>query len=194
MSTAAAGGGPAGRVGGACPRVAVLALGSPDRGDDAVGELVAARLERLLPEVGTGAVALVRGGPWAVLDLPGGIATVIVVDAVRAPLASGSVLVRDLRGDPLPFPRRRGGGPELRPEAGGSHALPLAECLALAAALGRLPARAWLVGVVGAEFTPLSAAGPAVRAGAARAAEIVARQVAAALGGDPSEPRPGPRR
>jgi hydrogenase maturation protease len=120
----------------------VVGVGHPDRGDDAVGLLVARRL----------------GGRTVVGDL----ATiawrwepeedVVIVDAMVSGAPAGTV--RWLGVDELGVARA----------SLSSHGVGLAEGLALAGRLGRLPARLRVIGVEGACFTPGAPMTPAVRA------------------------------
>jgi hydrogenase maturation protease len=148
----------------------LIGLGCRDRGDDAAGLIVAARLGRRL-----GADARVVEGCADALALVAhldGVATAVVVDALHGGDApAGSVRELDLarRPPPRPLPRVSGHGDALG--AGWR----------LARALGLMPRRWRLVGVVGADFrvgAPLSAP---VRA----ALDPLAAAALAALRGSP---------
>lgn len=135
--------GPAGR------RV-VIGVGNPYRGDDAVGPLVLARLDEL---VGGRDVELVPsdGEPTRLLEAWEGAGVAVVVDAAR----TGSVPPGTVR-------RAEVAGPPAAGEAPGTstHGLGVADAVALAAALGRLPARLVVYTVEGAAFglgDPISA-------------------------------------
>jgi hydrogenase maturation protease len=114
----------------------VIGLGSADRGDDAVGLVVCAALEGE-PGVRVRALADASLLPaiWGDED------DVVVVDAVRDPSR--------VPGDLLVVPLAPG---TALPQEGSTHGFDLAAAVELAAAVGRLPGRLVLVGVVGATF------------------------------------------
>ena len=136
----------------------VIGLGQPDRGDDAVGLLVAEEVRRSAPRVDVVTVM----SPARLIDTWADREHVVVVDAVRTGGASGQVSVIEVGDRPLPA----------RPGAGGSHGFGVAEAVELARALDRLPERLLIVGVEasafgqGAGMTPAvaGAVGPAARA------------------------------
>lgn len=145
----------------------VVGLGRSDRGDDAVGLVVARRLAPLSRSGSLGDTRVVETeDPAGLLDLWPGHELVVVVDAVRSGAPPGTLHRLDT-GAPHPA---------LAPSAwratgrGGTHALGLAAVLELARALHRLPARLVLVGVEAAGFdhgaelsqAVSSAVGPAV--------------------------------
>ncbi len=140
----------------AAARVLVVGLGSPDRGDDALGGLVATGVSRALP---TGARDMTQvvdhEDPTALIDLlersPGAERPdlLVVVDAVRGAGPPGRVVTLDVGP----------GGPDeaaltrhLDPGPAGTHGFGLAGAIELARALGRLPARVVVVGVVASQF------------------------------------------
>ena len=118
----------------------VVALGHPDRGDDGVAALVADRLGSRSGVV----VHRLPGDPSRLLDDPlwTSADTVVVVDAVRTGAPVGSVHHWDATGLIRP-------GAAITTE---THGLGLVSVLALADALGRLPARCTVVGVEGRVF------------------------------------------
>ena len=147
-------------------RPLVVGLGAPDRGDDAVGVVVArAVAARGLPCVDV----LTHEDPTDLLELWAGRELVVVVDAVRSGAEPGTMVVVET-----------GAGGERLPESawgrtgrGGTHAFGLASAVELGRALHRLPERVVLVGVEAASFehgTPLS---PAVAAGVPAAVATV---------------------
>jgi hypothetical protein len=70
--------------------VAVVGVGSPDRGDDGAGPAVARRVERAVG--GTAGVTIVAGtDPLHLLDAVAGVAEVHVVDACRSGAPPGTV-------------------------------------------------------------------------------------------------------
>lgn len=147
--------------------VLVFGLGHPDRGDDAVGLLVADGLRcRALPEV---EVRRLEGSPLELLGSLGYAGDVIVIDAVRAPAAPGLVRCFDAVAGRLPA----------RGSTGGTHDASLADAIELARVLGRMPARLVVYGVCGAAFDVGDTMTPAVRDAAhALSARIAADVVA----------------
>ena len=141
--------------------VHVVALGHPDRGDDAVGGLVA---DRVADEAGV-VVHRLPGDPSRLLDEPwwGDDDRVVLVDAVVTGAAPGTV--------------HRWSVPALlRPGAATTtqeHGLGLVAVLALADALGRLPRDATVVGVEAASFDTGAPPTPAVLAAVDAAAALV---------------------
>lgn len=120
--------------------VRVFGLGHPDRGDDAVGLLIADHLE---PRVPPGVVVRrVQGSPLELLDAWDPTDAVLVVDAVRAPAPPGDVIRFDAAAGPLP----RGA------MGGGTHDASLVDAVELARVLGRMPAHLVVYGVVGERF------------------------------------------
>ncbi|MBT8227111.1 MAG: hydrogenase maturation protease [Dactylosporangium sp.] len=144
----------------------LVGLGNRDRGDDAVGPmvavLVAERLNALRDSAQRdgGDVPLVRvveqEDPAALLDLWAEVDLAVVVDAVRAGRAPGHILVlrTGAAADPLPAEPWAAAGRQ------GTHALGLACAVELSRALGRLPPQLAIVGVeaegfaLGAELSP----------------------------------------
>jgi hydrogenase maturation protease len=131
----------------------VVGLGSPDRGDDAVGPAVALRIADLgVP----GLKVLVHEDPTDLVESMTGAGGVVVVDAVWSPgTAPGELLVLETGDGADPLPEDAWA----RTGRGGTHAFGLASAVELARALRRLPPRVVLVGVAAAAFdhgTPLS--------------------------------------
>ena len=134
-------------------RPLVVGLGSPDRGDDAVGPVVGRALAaHHLP----GVDVVAHEDPTDLVELWSGRELVVVVDAVRSGSEPGTLVVVET-----------GAGGERLPESawgrtgrGGTHAFGLASAVELARALRRLPRRVVLVGVEARSFdhgAPLSA-------------------------------------
>ena len=113
----------------------VVGVGNPDRGDDGIGPVVAARVAQLcLP----GVEVVADGEPLALVGRLAGHEDVVVVDAVRCrPGRPGTVHVIRVGATPM------SGIPTVL----GSHGLGVVEAIELARALGRLPPRLTLVGV-----------------------------------------------
>ena len=152
----------------------VIGLGSPDRGDDAVGSAVARVVATRLPEV----AVVDHEDPTSVLDVWAGHDPVVVVDAVRSGAQAGTVhwLETGPAAPPVSTGTWRHTGP------GGTHAVGLAEMVELGRALGRLPTRLVVVGIEaerfdhGAPLTPRVAAAVPVAAARVCAAVTTARQ------------------
>jgi hydrogenase maturation protease len=123
----------------------LVGLGSHDRGDDAVGPVVARAVSALrLP----GVEVVEHEDPTALIDLWAGRPLVVVVDAVCSGGRPGSLVVLET-----------GVGETALPESawaatgrGGTHAFGLAAAVELARALGRLPGRVVVIGVEAAGF------------------------------------------
>jgi hydrogenase maturation protease len=147
-------------------RVVVIGLGNRVRGDDAAG-LEAVRWLRRAAPAGVEVVEH-EGDAAALLDHWQGAALAVVVDAVRAGGQPGSLH----RLEVVPG-REAGSGIADRAWQVSSHALGLAEAVALAGALGRLPGRLVLVGIEGASFSAGDALSPPVAATVERAAAEV---------------------
>ena len=122
----------------------VIGLGSPDRGDDAVGSAVARAVAARHPEV----AVVDHEDPTALLDLWAGHSPVVVVDAVRSGAPVGTV--HWLETGPAGPPVSTGAG--THSGQGGTHAVGLAEMVELGRALGRLPPRLVVVGIEADSF------------------------------------------
>jgi hydrogenase maturation protease len=122
------------------PGRVVICVGSLFRGDDAMGLRAAAELrKRLSPDI----LVLERDGePTALLEAWDGADTVVVVDAVRSGNVPGTVVRCEFGRQPL--------ARSARPAS--SHALGVAETVALGSALGRLPRRLIVWGVEAQSF------------------------------------------
>jgi len=124
---------------GAAPAL-VVGLGSPDRGDDAVGPAVARRVARLrLP----GIQVVEREDPTSLIDLWDGRDVAVVVDAVCSDGVPGTLVIMEsgVGGAPLPQDAWT------RTGRVGTHAFGLAAAVELSRALHRLPRRLVLVGI-----------------------------------------------
>lgn len=160
------------------PHHVLVGIGSPDRGDDAIGPAVVGLIAEwvaggslgvttpghrpfVLP---AGTQVLSRADPSRLVEAITGADLAVIVDAVRTGAPAGTVHVIEvgtdqpaLPNDPLP----------------GTHGIGVAEALALARVLDRLPPRVVVVGVEGRQFTLGASPSDAVRAAllpAARAA------------------------
>jgi hydrogenase maturation protease len=127
----------------------IVGIGHLDRGDDAIGRLVAARLRDTAP-AGTEIVET-DGEAGKLIDLFEGADTVIMIDACLSGAKPGTVQRIDAVATPLP--RWLG--------STSSHAIGLAESVELGRILGRLPGRLIVYAVEAESFTvgaPLSSA------------------------------------
>ena len=148
----------------------VVGLGAPDRGDDAIGGVIA----HVIDEWHSSAVRVVtREDPTALVQLWDGFETVVVVDAVMSGAEPGTVVVRDVgaQGEQLPTAAWAASG------RGGSHAFGLAGAVELARALGTLPPHVAVVGVEAGTFA-LGPMSDAVVASIPRAAAAVFAELA----------------
>ena len=150
-------------------RALVIGLGSADRGDDAVGALVARAVAARLP----GVRVVDHEDPTALLDAWQDHTPVVVVDAVRSGAPAGAVhwLETGQHRPPIGTPTWARSG------HGSSHAVGLAEMVELGRALGRLPDRLVVVGIEAAGFDHGAPLTPAVAA----AVPIATERVCAAL-------------
>jgi len=136
----------------------VLGCGNPDRGDDAAGPLVAQRLRKM----GIGARDHL-GDALSLLDAWQGADDVVLVDAVVTGKRLGAVSVWDALTD-----RFNG-----QPRIASSHALGLAEAIALGRTLDCLPRRLMLYGIEARRFELGSHPSKAVLRGVERAARRI---------------------
>ncbi|MDN4477287.1 hydrogenase maturation protease [Demequina sp. SYSU T00039] len=123
----------------------VIGLGSPDRGDDAVGGVVAERIG----EIGLCDVRVIPlEDPLSLSQAWDGAAGAVVIDAVASGGPPGAVHVREVGAgaEPLPTHAFTAAG------RGGSHAFGLAGAVELSRTLGTLPRRVTVVGVEAATF------------------------------------------
>ncbi len=134
--------------------VAILGIGRPHHGDDALGpaaaELLAARL--------AGTARVIPGGTgWGALCAAGGERLLVILDAAEA----GECL-RPGDWRRLIYPRDEAGL-----DASGlrdTHTARAAQALALATALGGLPPNVWIYALAGERFLPETELSPSVGA------------------------------
>ena len=163
----------------------VIGLGSIDRGDDAVGPIVA----RAVAAQGLGGVRVVEHeDPTGLIDLWTGHDLVVVVDAVRSGRPSGTLHHVETGAGAAPLP------PSTWADTGrgGTHALGVAAMVELARALDRLPDRLVVVGVEAGGFDHGAPLTPPVADAVGRAVALVVsvlRDDATAQGGCASPPR-----
>ena len=141
------------------PQVAlVVGLGSPDRGDDAVGTEVARAVAALaLPQV----EVVEHEDPTDLIELWSGRDPVVVIDAVSSGAAPGTLHILETGEGRAPM----AGAAWARTGRGGTHAFGLAAAIELARVLRRLPCHLVLVGVEAAAFEHGAGLSPAVAAG-----------------------------
>ncbi|HXW59088.1 MAG TPA: hydrogenase maturation protease [Solirubrobacteraceae bacterium] len=178
------------------PAVLVIGVGNPLRHDDAVGLEVARRAQALVEDAASSgrmahareariAICEQEGEPLALLEAWEGADAVVLVDAMHRPhtarrtgpaipdaeeathgaAPAGTIQRLDASTRPLPADLS---------SSSSTHALGLAGALELGRALGRLPARVILYGVVGARFDAGVGLSPAVQ-------EVVGQLAARAL-------------
>lgn len=158
---------------------AVVGVGTRDRGDDAIGVLVADRVRAHGP---AGVTVVPVATPLELLDVFDRYDSVVVVDAVRSGAEAGVVTVRVVDDTPLPA----------RAPAAGTHGVGVAETVELARALDRLPARLVVVGVEVADVTTGAGLTEAVVRAVDRAAWEVLRVVGRCHLMDVTPVRPAP--
>lgn len=144
------------------PDVLILGLGNAFRRDDGVGIWVANHIAAASWR-GVTARALNAGDTTAVLAAWEGAQTAYLVDAVRAEAAPGTIVRLGSR--QLASPNR--------PRFLSCHGLGLEEAIALGWALGMLPERVIIYGIVGRDFEPGQGLSPEVE----RAARAVIRRL-----------------
>lgn len=143
----------------------LIGIGTDYRGDDQAGLEVARRLRGRMAGM---EVREFSGDGAVLLEAWSGHARVTLVDVCRSGAPAGTLHHWRLPGDSLPAALR----------LGSSHAFGLAEALALAETLGRLPARLDLHAIEGERFGLGGAMSPAVeRAVETLVAELAARNV-----------------
>ena len=133
------------------PRVRVVGVGHPDRGDDAAGLEVLDRVRARAP-TGLDVVSGAADGPGLLAQIET-LTHVVIVDCARGGGAPGTILHLDAASLAVPPPAH-----------GNSHGNALAEALALGEALGCLPARLTILAVVGEHFAIGATMSQAVRA------------------------------
>jgi len=161
----------------------VLGVGNRDRGDDAVGPIVAEVMARRWPAALEAAVVEGDLSTLALRWRPEH--RVVVVDAMVSGAEPGTAVVIEWP----PAGPVGGAGPAVGSTPPSTHSIGLAAALELARLLGRLPAALTVVGVEGAAFDLLAPLSPAVAA----AVEPVVAHVASLLGLAPPPPPAGRR-
>jgi hydrogenase maturation protease len=147
----------------------VVGLGNRDRGDDAVGPLVAGRVAEQLDGDLPAVKVVEHEDPTGLLDIWADADLAVVVDALRTGEEPGTVVVLEAGAEAEPLPA----APWAGPSRGGTHALGLAASVGLARALGRLPRRLVVVGISAEDFANGTTPSPAVAAAVPRAVDAV---------------------
>ena len=142
----------------------IIGLGNPDRGDDAVGMLVARQVAAERRDV----LALEFDDPSEALDAWDSDDTVIVADAISSGGRPGDLHMVDVAEQKLPAGNW---------SAGGTHALGLAAVVELARSLDLLPSRLVVVGVEAGQFDHGAPLSEAVKAAIPSATEAVLRMI-----------------
>jgi hydrogenase maturation protease len=142
------------------PRCIVLAIGNPDRGDDAAGPAVAQHLRTLLP-LGVEVVTH-SGEATALIVQMEGAASAFVVDACTSGAPPGTIHRFDVSAAPLPDVAL----------GLSTHGFGLATAIELAHTLGHLPRRCVIYAIEGASFETGAPLSPPVAVGVA---EVVGR-------------------
>ena len=162
-------------------RPLVIGLGSPDRGDDAVGGLVAREVSTRLPAL----TVVEHEDPTSLLDVWAGHCPVVVVDAVRSGAPCGTVHQLETGSTAAPWV------PPSWARSGSTHAFGLVEVVELARVLGRLPDRLVVVGVEAGQLDHGAPLSPSVAAAVSTAADRVAEALRPSwspAGGPPGRP------
>lgn len=181
------------------PRAVVIGIGNRLRSDDAIGPIVAARLDALqLPGL---LVTVCDGEPAGLIESWAGVDLAVIIDAVRCdPPTPGRIrraTVETLRDTPA--------------AAAGSHAVNIPEAFRLGRALGQLPGELVIIAVEAGSLAlgdrlsePVAAAAPGIlravlqevaRVGIAEASGATGRPAAAdAMAGPALLPRRQPDR
>jgi hydrogenase maturation protease len=147
----------------------VVGLGRRDRGDDAVGPVVA----RMVADLRRDDAAVHEcDEPSGLLDAWQGHDSVVVVDAVVSGSPPGTVHVLDAEPEGL-----GAAGARATAGRGGTHALGLVDVIGIARALGRLPRRVVVVAVEAARFDHGAGLSPAVEGAVPAAAAAVVAQL-----------------
>lgn len=122
------------------PRVVVIGIGNPCRGDDSVGRIVVRRIKRRNPPF---LRAIEHDGEGtSLMELWRGAGSVIVVDAVSSGSVTGTIHRFDALLQSLPA----------RLFNVSTHAIGLTEAVELARALKQLPGRLVVFGIEGSQF------------------------------------------
>jgi hydrogenase maturation protease len=142
----------------------VVGIGHPDRGDDAVGPLVADAVRSARPDLDVVALS----DPSVLVDVMSGRSHVVVVDASVTGMQVGTMQTFDAAAAALPT---------LSVAVTSSHALSLGDAIELTRAMGSLPKRLEVVAVEIGSVMLGQPAHPAVLAAVTDAGNVVLRLV-----------------
>ena len=142
-------------------RTAVVGIGNPERGDDAVGRITARNLRENRPE--NVEIYEADGEATSLIQLLESISAAYLIDACRSGSRAGTIYRFDACAGALPD----------RAFCVSTHGLGLAEAVEIARALGALPPRCIVYAIEGATF----AAGAPLSREAEAAAAAVARRI-----------------
>jgi len=148
----------------------VIGVGNPDRGDDAIG-LVVARLVRQTRPSGV-TVIEESGDGITLMELWRNAGIVIVIDAAQCDTEPGTIYRFDARLTPLPAQSFHCS----------THAFDLAQAVELSRTLNQLPNRLIVYGIVGKQFELGTALDPSVDAAARQVARRVLQDLRDAWG------------
>ena len=157
----------------------IIGYGNPQRGDDAAGILVAQKLQQ------RGILAHVHmGEPLSLIDAWKDKDDVVIIDAVRTGAEVGTIYLWDVSRESV-----SSGVPT------STHGFDVAEALALARVLNRLPHRLRVYGIEGRQFGIGISVSPEVKGAVDKVATCIAGESANAelspmLPDDPPLPRP----
>jgi len=147
----------------------LIGVGHPDRADDRVGLLVVARLAARLAGVARFAVVECRGDVLALIDRWGTADTVVLIDAATTSTPEPGRIHRiDASAGVLPY----------EVSLSSTHVVGIAETIALAAALDRLPRRVIVYAVEAACFEPGAPMTEEVTAAAGKLPELILAELA----------------
>jgi len=148
------------------PRVLVIGVGNEDRGDDAVGRIVARRLKEELTDGAT--VLEASGEGTALMAAWKGADAVVLIDAAHSGGEPGRLYRLEAHAQPIPANVLHCS----------THAINAADAIELARALGELPTRLVVYGIEGKSFE----AGVGLSPEAEKAAQEVVRLVRQEVG------------
>jgi hydrogenase maturation protease len=144
----------------------VIGLGNPDCGDDGVGPLVARAVSDRIAGL---RVIERRGDALALMEDWAGAEAVVLIDAAAAVSEPGRIHRIDLAQEELPRDL----------SLSSTHAFGVADAIALARTLGRLPPQVIVYAVEGENFAPGDPMSPAVAAAAENVAARILSELAA---------------
>ena len=145
--------------------ILVIGIGHPDRGDDAVGRVVAARLRGRVPDAVT--VIEEDGEATRLIDQLGRTERAILIDATLSGAAIGTIHRFDAVRDPLPE----------GVSGMSTHGFGLAEAIELARVLGSLPRQCVVYAIEARSFELGRALSPEVAAAVDAVAERVLAEI-----------------